>query len=173
MQRASENDKGQAANKLAATITDAKNSKTEHRWNEHMHAFIRYIHYTDYNGQMPVGNRPTPTELNTGKFESVKNVPQKIFNNLGSELRGSNSSQKQIVYYIQTGVQISDFREKNTLTIKFRAPVDTSSDENASKDINYEDFKIEDEYKLLKERLFERYCHVQCLKICYYLQKVR
>jgi len=70
-------------------------------------------------------------------------------------------------------VQISDFREKNTITVKFRAPVDTSNDENAAKEINYEDFKIEDEYKLLKDKQFERYSYVQCLKICYYLQKVR
>ena len=88
---------------------------------------------------------------------------------------------------------MQDSRVSNTITIKFKAPIDTSSDENAAKEINYENvrfdpdrkpafplerdnrlfFKVEDEYKLLKESQFEKYCYIQSLKICYYLQKVR
>ena len=75
---------------------------------------------------------------------------------------------------------MQDSRVSNTITIKFKAPIDTSSDENAAKEINYENvrfdpdrkpafpldrdnrlfFKVEDEYKLLKESQFEKYCYI-------------
>ena len=64
------------------------------------------------------------------------------------------------MYYIQTGVSLSDPKKNNNITIKFRAPIDTSNDENAAKEINYEAFKIEDEYKLLKDCQFEKYSYV-------------
>ena len=75
---------------------------------------------------------------------------------------------------------MQDSRVSNTITIYFKAPVDTSNDENALKEINYESvkfdpehkpsfpldrdnklyFKLEDEYKLLKESEFEKYCYI-------------
>ena len=57
--------------------------------------------------------------------------------------------------------------------MRFKAPLDDSSDENAMREINYEEFRLADELKLLKTGEFDRYSYIQCLKIAYYLQKVR
>ena len=59
------------------------------------------------------------------------------------------------------------------MTLNFKAPLDESSDEDALKQINYQEFRIKDELKLLKTRKFEEYGYVQCLKICHYLQQMR
>ena len=39
--------------------------------------------------------------------------------------------------------------------------------------ISYEEYREADELELLKTGQFERYAHIQCLKICFYMQKVR
>lgn len=46
-------------------------------------------------------------------------------------------------------------------------------DDDYKREINYEGFRNVDELKLLKSGQFERYTYLQCLKICYYMQKVR
>ena len=61
------------------------------------------------------------------------------------------------MYYIQTGVLASEKTDNTYITIKFRAPINTASDEEALMEINYEGFKNENEYKLLKDCNFERY----------------
>ena len=79
----------------------------------------------------------------------------------------------KMVYYVQSGVLATEKTDPCAITIKFKAPLDDSSDENAGKEINYEEFRVADELKLLKAGEFERYAYIQCLKICYYVQKVR
>ena len=39
--------------------------------------------------------------------------------------------------------------------------------------ISYEEYREADELELLKTGQFKRYAEVQCLKICFYMQKVR
>ena len=57
--------------------------------------------------------------------------------------------------------------------MKFKAPIDETDDETAMREINYEEYRMHDDFKMLKNGEFERYAYMQCLKICYYLQKVR
>ena len=92
-----------------------------------------------------------------GDEVSAANIAAKHFQKLGTDLRGANSTDKQIVYYIQTGVLASENTDPHAITIKFRAPINTASAEDAAMEINYEGFKTEFEFKLLKDKDFERY----------------
>ena len=74
-----------------------------------------------------------------------------------------------MVYFVQSGVLATEKTDPCAITVKFKAPLDDSSDENASKEINYEEFKVVDELKLLKTADFERYAYIQCLKMAYYV----
>ena len=89
------------------------------------------------------------------------------------KLRNTSQKDSQLIYFVQSGVLANQHTQPYAISVKFQAPIDTSSDEASTKEINYEEFRIVDEYKLLKTGEFERYAYIQCLKICYYLQQVR
>ena len=80
-----------------------------------------------------------------------------------------NGELKKLVYYVQSGVLATEKTDPCAITIKFKAPLDDSSDDDHRKEINYEEFRVADELKLLKTGEFERYAHIQCLKICHYV----
>lgn len=63
--------------------------------------------------------------------------------------------------------------ENHCITVKFRAPLDDSSEEEAKREINYEAFRGVKELELLQSGQFDKYAYMQVLKICYYMQKVR
>jgi len=86
----------------------------------------------------------------------VQPVARRNFEKL-EELRKNTNTEKQLVYYIQTGVLATEKTDPHNITVKFKAPIDTSNDENAAKAINFEEFKVVDEYKLLKDREYDRY----------------
>ena len=71
------------------------------------------------------------------------------------------------------GVNATERTNPCAIPITFRAPIDTSSDEAASNMISYEEYREADELELLKTGQFKRYAEIQCLKICFYMQKVR
>jgi len=57
--------------------------------------------------------------------------------------------------------------------VTFFAPIDETSDSTAKQEICYDYFGMEDELSMLQNEHYQDYCMKQCLKICYYLQKVR
>ncbi len=112
--------------------------------------------------------------MNTGEFDSFQPISVREFSELVGKLRNkSSSSNSKIIYYIQTGVLANQETKPYNITIHFKAPLDDSSEEASKRNINYDKFRNVDELKLLKNGEFERYAYIQCLKICYYLQKVR
>ena len=70
-------------------------------------------------------------------------------------------------------MQATEKTKPYNITVKFRAPLDAATDMKAKKEINYDEFRHIDEFQLLKTGEFERYAYMQCLKIGFYLQKVR
>ena len=64
-----------------------------------------------------------------------------------------------MIYYIQTGFYANEKTDPYNITIKFRAPIDTTDDDTASHEINYEGFRVDDELKLLKEQAWEKYSY--------------
>ena len=68
------------------------------------HAFIRFIYFQNYDKENLKDKRPSPEEINMGKFESVTSWAMKQFQGLGQTLRHSTSSEKpiekKVVYYI-------------------------------------------------------------------------
>ena len=78
-----------------------------------------------------------------------------------------------MIYYIQSGVRASEKTRPYNITLRFKAPLDETDDETAAREICYEQFRLENEQALLRQGNYERYAYLQCLKMCYYLQKVR
>lgn len=108
----------------------------------------------------------------TNIYDNVKVVSNKALHEIGQDLQRSNSTLARNIYYIQTTVK--DVKGVGShVDVDFKAPLDDTSYEDSLKEINFEGFRGVDELRLLKQGHFQRYAHIQCLKICYYLQKVR
>ena len=58
----------------------------------------------------------------------------------------SKNSDAKIVYYVQTGVLASQSTKHYNITIRFRAPLDTTNEETAKKEIVYDEFRRVDEF---------------------------
>ncbi len=77
-----------------------------------------------------------------------------------------------MIEYVQLCVKDSSGIGK-PYTFLFYAPINEDNPEQPG-DINFAKFKeMPDDLKLLEAQKFQEFCYKQCLKMCYYLQKVR
>ena len=58
-------------------------------------------------------------------------VSNKNLSSLGSELARTQSIQAKVIYYIQTTVNAKQDTENHCITVRFRAPLDDTSEEDA------------------------------------------
>ena len=57
--------------------------------------------------------------------------------------------------------------------LQFYAPLDERTDKLAAKEVNYDHKQLPEDLQLLQEKQYTELAVKQCLKMCYYLQKVR
>ena len=114
------------------------------------------------------------TNQNTGDFESF--YPLANNNNgyasLQLKLRNQQSNLSKIIYYLQTGVLADNKTKPYNITVKFLAPFVPDPEDYEKLIIDYELPEGEEvnELELLKNREFQRFAHIETLKMAHYLQ---
>ena len=133
---------------------------------------------TVQGGQTPVSESTAlaaiyaNNESNYKKISTVKVVAEKVFNDMFADLKKSKQTLGNIINYIQTTVK-DEKGVGQAIDIRFRAPLNDLDEDTQKEEINYDFNSLGEDLDLLKQKRFKRYAEKQCLKMAYYLQKVR
>ena len=102
----------------------------------------------------------------------MKIIADKVFSETMERIATKKSIFEKDIYFVQGAVKDSK-GVGETVRVNFRAPIDDTSDEEASKMINFDIDAYKSDIELLRMRQFELYAERQCFKIALYMQKVR
>lgn len=109
--------------------------------------------------------------LAADKISKVKIIGENAMNAFFGELQSKTFDARNVNCLQTTVKDEKGFGE--IITIYFRAPINDESLEDTQKEIVYDVSQFGDDLELLKEKKYQTYAEKQCMKIAYYLQKVR
>jgi hypothetical protein len=129
-----------------------------------------------------IKNRPASIleKQSLKNIRTVKIVGDKFFSEFMEKLSNNKRQSEIDIYYVQGAVKDTKNKMSNeykgvgeSMFVHFKAPMDDSSPEEASKLICYDIDIFADDLDLLKQRRFLEYAEKQCYKIALFMQKVR
>ena len=114
-------------------------------------------------------------------ISTVKIVGDKFFSEFMEKLTNNKRQSENDIYFAQGAVKDSKNKAVSneykgvgeSIVVHFKAPMDDSSPEEASKLICYDIDVFADDLDLLKQKRFTEYAEKQCYKISLFMQKVR
>jgi hypothetical protein len=96
-------------------------------------------------------------------------LTDKDFSNMFDKKPNAKDFNWRTVEYVQSCIK-DPIGIGKQCSVHFFAPLDET---NHSLTIDYDYTRMPDELQLLQQQQWSAYCQKQCLKMCYYLQKVR